>query len=58
MKMGVTQLKQVTFEEDLGREHLDRFGRIPQVVDGCVIQHRLWVPLENRVLLRSLLAHK
>jgi hypothetical protein len=47
----------LTFEKDLWRKDLDWFWCIAQVVGGGVVQHRLWVPLQYRVLLGCLLLH-
>ena len=53
-----SSLMSLTFEEDLWRKYLDRLCGIAQMIGGGVVQHRLWVSLQNGVLLGCLLPHQ
>jgi hypothetical protein len=47
----------LTFKENLRWEHLDRLGRVSQVVRSSVVEDWLWISLQYRVLLGCLLSH-
>ena len=51
------QPSELTFEEDLRREYLDWLRRVAQMIRGRVVEHWLWVSLQNRVLLCRVFLH-
>ena len=51
-------LMKLTFKEDLWWENFDRLRSIPQMIGGGVVQHRLRVSLQYRVLLGRLSLHR